>query len=72
MQSDKQVVSASYSSPRPPTEESFRHEIATVLDAQGSVANKKQYLTELRGLVTLVQAEINVFLTERMAVRLLV
>lgn len=30
------------------------------------MANKKEYLAELRGLVTLVQAEVNVFLTERM------
>jgi Gon7 family len=62
----KQAISASYASPRPPTSQIFRHKIATVLDQEGSVANKKEYLTELRGLVTLVQAEINIFLTERM------
>lgn len=66
----KPAISASYSSPQPPhTSYTFRHEVAAPFPAdkeQESVATKKAYLSELRGLVTLVQAEVNVFLTERM------
>lgn len=64
----KPAISASYSSPQPPhTSYTFRHEIAAPFPSQqGPVATKKAYLSELRGLVTLVQAEVNVFLTERM------
>ncbi|RAO66726.1 uncharacterized protein BHQ10_002738 [Talaromyces amestolkiae] len=67
----KPAISALYSSPQPPhTSYTFRHEIAApfpaVDKAQESVATKKAYLSELRGLVILVQAEVNVFLTERM------
>lgn len=70
----KPAISASYSSPQPPhTTYTFRHEIAAPFPSsssddkkQESVATKKAYLSELRGLVTLVQAEVNVFLTERM------
>jgi hypothetical protein len=68
----KSAISASYSSPQPPhTSYTFRHEIAAPFPSsddkkQESVATKKAYLSELRGLVTLVQAEVNVFLTERM------
>lgn len=67
----KPAISASYSSPQPPhTSYTFRHEIAAPFPSdhkkQVSVATKKAYLSELRGLVTLVQAEVNVFLTERM------
>lgn len=70
MATSKPALSASYSSPQPPhTSYTFRHEIAAPLDTtnkQQSVTAKKAYLSELRGLVTLVQAEVNVFLTERM------
>jgi hypothetical protein len=62
----KPTLSASYSSPVSPTSQSFQHQVAAPLDKGGSVAAKKAYLSELRGLVTLVQTEINVFLTERM------
>ena len=64
----KPAISASYSSPQPPhTSYTFRHEIAAPFPSQHEpVATKKAYLAELRGLVTLVQAEVNVFLTERM------
>lgn len=67
----KPAISASYSSPQPPhTSYTFRHEIAAPFPSdhkkQVSVTTKKAYLSELRGLVTLVQAEVNVFLTERM------
>lgn len=62
----KPTLSASYCSPVSPTSRSFQHQVAAPLDAEGSVAAKKAYLSELRGLVTLVQSEINVFLTERM------
>lgn len=65
----KPAISASYSSPQPPhTSYTFRHEVAAPFpdDKHESVAAKKAYLNELRGLVTLVQAEVNVFLTERM------
>ncbi|GAM37524.1 hypothetical protein TCE0_024f07512 [Talaromyces pinophilus] len=68
----KPAISASYSSPQPPhTSYTFRHEIAAPFPSdddkkQQSVATKKAYLSELRGLVILVQAEVNVFLTERM------
>ncbi|KUL87867.1 hypothetical protein ZTR_03277 [Talaromyces verruculosus] len=68
----KPAITASYSSPQPPhTSYTFRHEIAAPFPSdddkkQESVATKKAYLSELRGLVTLVQAEVNVFLTERM------
>ncbi|EEA22548.1 hypothetical protein TMatcc_001398 [Talaromyces marneffei ATCC 18224] len=69
MTTAKPAVSASYSSPQPPhTSFTFRHEIAAPFPSEksDSVAAKKAYLSELRGLVTLVQAEVNVFLTERM------
>ncbi|KAI7968462.1 hypothetical protein EIK77_006481 [Talaromyces pinophilus] len=72
----KPAISASYSSPQPPhTSYTFRHEIAAPFPSddpsdddkkQQPVATKKAYLSELRGLVILVQAEVNVFLTERM------
>lgn len=66
MTSNKPAISASYTSPQPPTSQTFCHEISAPLDKDGSVPAKKAYLAELRGLVTLVQAEVNVFLTERM------
>jgi hypothetical protein len=66
--SETPVVSlqASYSSPHPPTSHTFQRAITSRLDNDGSVAAKKAYLSELRGLVTELQGEINVFLTERM------
>jgi hypothetical protein len=67
--SSKPAISASYASPQPPHTYTFRHEVAAPFPSdkkQESVATKKAYLSELRGLVTLVQAEVNVFLTERM------
>lgn len=67
MTSDKPAIAASYSSPEPSLARTFQHNLATPLSReQHSVADKKAYLAELRGLVTLVQAEVNVFLTERM------
>ncbi|KKA23719.1 hypothetical protein T310_2259 [Rasamsonia emersonii CBS 393.64] len=57
---------ASYSSPHPPTSQTFHHPVSAPLDINGSVAAKKAYLSELRGLVTKMQGEINAFLTERM------
>lgn len=67
----KPAISAIYSSPQPShASQGFRHEIAAPLPSnnqkQEFVSAKKAYLSELRGLVTLVQAEVNVFLTERM------
>jgi hypothetical protein len=67
----KPAISASYSSPQPPhASYAFRHIITAPFPSddkkQESVATKKAYLSELRGLITLVQAEVNVFLTERM------
>ncbi|KAH8705967.1 hypothetical protein BGW36DRAFT_422491 [Talaromyces proteolyticus] len=64
--SDKPIISASYSSPHPPTAQVYQHELAAPLRKGQSVAEKKAYLAELRGLVALVQGEVNIFLTERM------
>lgn len=71
MATSRPAISAVYTSPQPPhTSHTFRHAIAAPLpvdnDQQGAVAAKKTYLSELRGLVTLVQTEVNAFLTERM------
>ncbi|CRG89011.1 hypothetical protein PISL3812_06046 [Talaromyces islandicus] len=66
MASEELSISASYASPEPSLARTFKHEIAAPLRREHSVAEKKAYLAELRGLVTLVQAEVNVFLTERM------
>ncbi|QKX59818.1 uncharacterized protein TRUGW13939_06960 [Talaromyces rugulosus] len=66
MAPEKPTISASYASPEPSLARTFQHEIAAPLRRDHSVAEKKAYLSELRGLVTLVQAEVNVFLTERM------
>lgn len=59
-------LQASYSSPHPPTSHTFQHLVISPLENTGSVDGKKAYLSELRGLVTELQSEINTFLTERM------
>ncbi|KAL1851579.1 hypothetical protein Plec18167_002721 [Paecilomyces lecythidis] len=64
------VLQAQYSSPHPPTSHTFQHQLSSTLDASAApeeaVKAKSEYLSELKGLVTKLQGEINVFLTERM------
>lgn len=63
------VLHARYTAPHPPTSHTFSHTIAlpaSTASPQEEVKAKSAYLAELKGLVTKLQDEINVFLTERM------
>ncbi|KAJ9245445.1 hypothetical protein DTO212C5_3295 [Paecilomyces variotii] len=64
------VLQAQYSSPHPPTSHTFQHHLSSTLNVSAApeenVKTKTEYLSELKGLVTKLQGEINVFLTERM------
>lgn len=64
------VLQAQYSSPHPPTSHTFQHQLSSTLSVSASpednIKAKAAYLSELKGLVTKLQGEINVFLTERM------
>lgn len=63
------ALHALYTAPHPPTSHTFSHPIslpATSASPEEEVKVKSAYLAELKGLVTQLQGEINVFLTERM------
>ncbi|OXV11929.1 hypothetical protein Egran_00310 [Elaphomyces granulatus] len=65
------VLKAVYTSSHSPTFHTFHHPVLSSLMAATSseveaTRTKTAYLAELKGLVTEIQGEINLFLTERM------
>lgn len=65
------MVKAVYTSLHSPTPRTFHHPVSSLLRATTSsgeetTGTKTAYLAELKGVVTEMQGEINLFLTERM------
>jgi hypothetical protein len=64
------ILKAVYISSHPPTFRTFDHPVSSLLGVATSEAEatrtKTAYIAELEGLVTKMQGEINLFLTERM------
>ncbi|OJJ47070.1 hypothetical protein ASPZODRAFT_1888916 [Penicilliopsis zonata CBS 506.65] len=66
MASSKASLHAAYTAPCPPTAHTFAAPLSSAPTKTQDVQAKTAYLAELRSKVTVLQGDINVFLTERM------